>query len=132
MPFCPKCRFEYKPEISHCPDCDERLVSALEPEPEETDPMAAYTDWTPIARMTSPQYAEMIVEALRSKDIPAMLHDTSGHFGQTGQMGTSSFRPVAGAVSALYVPGDFVEDASHEMAAILGEDWDKVKLVDIG
>jgi hypothetical protein len=131
MPFCPKCKYEYRPEVSTCPDCDVPLVAHLEPDAEETDPLEGHTDWTPIARMTSPQYAEMILEALRSKDIPALLHDTSGHFGQTGQMGTSSFRPIAGAVTALFVPLRFVEDAAHETAIILGEDWDRVKLVDI-
>jgi hypothetical protein len=30
--FCPKCRFEYKPEVTKCPDCEVWLVSTL---PEE-------------------------------------------------------------------------------------------------
>ena len=29
MPYCPKCRYEYNPEISTCPDGDERLVISL-------------------------------------------------------------------------------------------------------
>jgi hypothetical protein len=30
MPFCPKCRYEYKPEIWECPDCGVRLVIKLD------------------------------------------------------------------------------------------------------
>ena len=33
MPFCPKCRYEYEPSVSICPDCGERLVSSLPEEP---------------------------------------------------------------------------------------------------
>lgn len=29
MPFCPKCRYEYRPDITRCPDCDVELVDEL-------------------------------------------------------------------------------------------------------
>jgi len=29
MPYCPKCRFEYKPTVVICPDCGEKLVAKL-------------------------------------------------------------------------------------------------------
>jgi len=29
MPYCPKCRYEYKPVVEICPDCGERLVAKL-------------------------------------------------------------------------------------------------------
>jgi hypothetical protein len=128
MPFCPRCKYEYRSDVSVCPDCDEPLVANLPPD-DDDEPVEDY-DWVPIARMTSPQYAEMIVEVLRSKNIPAVVSDSTGHFGQTGQMGTSSFRPIAGAVLALYVPREFAADAGHEAEVILGEDWDKIKMGD--
>jgi len=31
MPFCPKCRFEYLPEITHCPTCNAALVPERPP-----------------------------------------------------------------------------------------------------
>jgi len=34
MPFCPSCRYEYRPEIKRCPDCDVALVDQLPPEVE--------------------------------------------------------------------------------------------------
>ena len=29
MPYCPKCRYEYKPTIEICPDCGKKLVAEL-------------------------------------------------------------------------------------------------------
>jgi hypothetical protein len=131
MPFCPKCRYEYRPEISECPDCNEKLVATMPPDPDEFESPDNIDDWVPIARMTSPQYAEMIVEALRNKEIPAIWSSTSGHFGVTGAMGTSSHQPIPGAGNALHVPKQLVVDACHEVEAILGEDWEKIRLIDL-
>jgi hypothetical protein len=142
MPFCPKCRFEYLSHVSECPDCEERLVAQLPPEPEESETwdepeeisepeeMESYDNWIPLARISSTTTAEMVLEALLSKDIPAILSDKTGHFGQTGQMGPSSFRPIEGAVTTLFVPDEFAADASQEARIILGDEWDKVKLGD--
>jgi hypothetical protein len=32
MPYCPKCRFEYLPEVKTCPECGAALVAVLAPE----------------------------------------------------------------------------------------------------
>ena len=128
MPFCPKCKYEYRPEISECPDCGERLVASLPLEPEVADD--PQYDWTPIARITSPQYGSMILEVLRNKEIPAILSDSSGHFSKIGAVGVSSFQPVAGVGTTLMVPREFVEEAAGEAQAIFGNDWKHMKLVD--
>ena len=126
MPFCPKCRYEYNPGVGVCPDCNEQLVSALPEEPARAED-EVYDDWVQIGRLTSTQYAEMLIEALHAKDIPAILHSGSGHFGETGQMGLSSFRPVGGGYS-LWVPRQFADDADQEAEVILGELWQKSRL----
>jgi hypothetical protein len=142
MPFCPKCRYEYLPTVSKCPDCEVRLVAELPLEPEEPDEppeihepeesveMESFDNWIPLARFTSTQYADLVLEALESKDIPAVLSDKTGYFGKTGQMGLSSSRPIAGALVTLYVPEEFAHDASQEARIILGEEWDKMKASD--
>ena len=38
MPFCPKCRYEYRPEIKVCPDCGLKLKAKLHAE-EEPEPI---------------------------------------------------------------------------------------------
>lgn len=35
MPFCPKCRIEYREGFTTCSDCDVELVAQLAPEPEK-------------------------------------------------------------------------------------------------
>ena len=132
MPFCPNCRYEYRDDVSHCPDCDARLVESLPPLPVEETPSdaAEYKDWVQIARLNSDNYAQMIIEAWQSAEIPGIVLSGTGHFGLTGQMGPSSFRPVGGHYSLL-VPREFVVEADAVAGSILGEDWDKSKLINI-
>ena len=126
--YCPNCGLEYDDGEDHCHDCGEDLVSD---KPESTEAEEAiYKDWVEIARLTSLQSAEMLLEVLRNKDIPSVLRSGAGYFGQTGQMGPSSYQPVGGAFTLL-VPQDFVADADREGTAILGEEWTNAKLVDI-
>jgi hypothetical protein len=127
MPFCPKCHFEYNPDVAVCPDCNEKLVETL-PETDET--IREYEDWVALVRLTSHEYAAMIQDALRSKKVPVVVHSETGHFGVTGQLGPSSYRPIGGGYTVL-VPKEFVVQADTEGAAILGEDWVKGRLVDI-
>ncbi|MCK5243309.1 hypothetical protein KAR34_12750 [bacterium] len=35
MPYCPKCGYEYQPDINTCPDCNEQLVAFLPPDPNQ-------------------------------------------------------------------------------------------------
>ena len=130
--FCPKCKYEYEGGITVCPDCGEALVSALPTEPAEegVENGPEYTDWIQLARLTSTEYAQMLIEVLHSKDIPAVIHSGSGHFGVTGQMGPSSFRPIGGGFS-LMVPREFVAQADIEGGLILGDEWEAAKLFDV-
>lgn len=88
-----------------------------------------YTDWTAIARLNTQIYAEMILEALRSRNIPVVMRSESGHFGITGQMGVSTYRPVGGGY-AIFVPTEFVKEAVNEGEAILGDEWKQALLID--
>jgi len=143
MPFCPKCRYEYLPTVSVCPDCDVKLVAALPLEPEEPEEpedfevpeiplepeaLESFDNWIPLARLVSTVTSEMLLEALHSKDIPAVLSDQTGYFGKTGQMGVSSYPPIEGAVVTLFVPEEFAHDADQEARIVLGEEWDKMRL----
>ncbi len=124
MPFCPKCRYEYEPNVTECPDCNVALVTSL-PQNEETGyPFdgSLDDDWVRIGRLTSEHYAHMLIEALKAKDIPAVINSGVGYFGATGQMGISSFLPVGGGYSIL-VPRQFSEQANTEASVLLGDQW---------
>jgi hypothetical protein len=129
MPYCPKCKYEYRPGIEYCPDCDERLVYSLPDDiiEDEPDIYAGYDDWLPLARLTSAQFAEMVVEGLKAKDIPVVMLSESGHFGMTGQLGMSTYRPIGGGF-LIMVPEAYAENADREAELMLGEEWVKARL----
>ena len=67
MPFCPKCSYEYLPEITKCPDCDADLVEAI-PEPE------IYNDKDVVIYETYNENDALIVKAyLEAEGIDATL-----------------------------------------------------------
>jgi len=130
--FCPKCGYEYREGILTCPDCDEDLVEKLPEDIYENaaDKSDSY-DWINIARLNSWQTAEMLVEALRTRGIPAVLISRAGHFGQLASVPVTAMSAAGGGYSIL-VPSDFVADADREAEAILGAEWEKARLEDIG
>jgi hypothetical protein len=75
MSFCPKCRYEYKPEIRECPDCGIRLVDRLPDEevPEEEDDLDQKVSYVPLQSLPSRLYAQMLQEALENKGIPSLI-----------------------------------------------------------
>ena len=129
---CPKCGYEYREGILTCPDCDEDLVEEpLEKAGDRTSDESDSYDWINIARLTSWETAEMLIEALRTKGIPAVVLSKSGHFGQFGAI------PVAAMASGkggylIWVPAEFVSDADREAEMILGEEWVKARIEDMG
>ena len=128
MPFCPECKYEYEPTVSTCPDCSVSLVAHL-PEPKE-DRILTPDDWIALARLTSTEYAEMIEDVLRSKDIPVVILSNGGHFAMTGQMGSGSVQPIGGGLSVMVLKENVVE-ANRECQIILGDAWDDARLIDI-
>lgn len=133
MPFCPSCKYEYQSGVVECPDCGARLVDKLpeEPQPLDSEESKIYENWTPIARLTSTEMAGLVLEALRAKDIPAVIQSGVGYFGFVGTQGLSGYAPVGGGYSLL-VPVDYVTDAANEAELILGDDWKKVRITDRG
>ena len=131
MPFCPNCKYEYEASVTYCPDCELELVPSMPvPEDETIDASTGYDDWVELARFTSQPSADMLLETLQTQNIPSVILSSAGHFGQTGQMGTDSFRPVGGGFT-LMVPEDFVREADQEAMGVLGDEYKSCRLVDI-
>lgn len=154
--FCPKCKYEYNSEVSICPDSHETLVTEDELKNiiEDEKKVSSETivdelkklgflyqfehatahskdiEWVHIARLNSQQMAEMILEVLHAKNIAAVIHSETGYFGITGQLGMSSYRPIGGGYS-LFVDKNSVIEVDNEAKVILGDEWEKCKLVNI-
>ncbi len=154
--FCPSCKYEYRPEITVCADCNETLVTeeelknVVEDEKkvdaspllnelkelensslaDESTDFPKEIDWVHVARLNSQAQSEMLLEALHVKDIVAVVHSETGYFGITGQIGMSSYQPIGGGYS-LFVDSNSIEDVDNEAKIIIGEEWEKCKLVEI-
>ena len=124
MPFCPNCRYEYQAHVWMCPDCNERLVPSLDGATEdavdEGNEEDAHEDWVPLARLASPEFAELVAGGLEALDIPVVVYSGTGHFGHTGQMGATAFRAVGGGYT-IAVPRNHVVRADQEAELMLGE-----------
>ncbi len=109
MPFCPNCRFEYKPEVEVCPDCGATLVAKLEEEIIEN------IKYVPLRRVPSRLYAEMLQEALEKQDIPCLIQAEDAGL-MLGTLGTTSSLRVS-----VWVPEELKERAEEIAFQILGE-----------
>jgi len=128
MPFCPKCRLEYRPGITFCPDCEKHLVDEM-PEPPMKPKEPDYSkDWVPLAQFGTQAYGAIIEEGFKSLGIPVTVLSGAGHFGQIGAMGTA-FLPIEGAYIIL-VPREDVDRADQEGETMLGELWRSSRLAD--
>ena len=129
MPFCPKCLYEYQPGIDVCPDCNEKLVAEMPVESPVDETDEDVSDWVPLARLTSREYAEMVLTRLRDMQIPSVILSGAGYFGMTGQMGLSSAVTPGGAYT-IAVPEEYVEEADTQGEFLLGEIWVKSRIED--
>ena len=129
MPFCPKCRYEYRDDVTSCPDCKVSLVDELAPESaseNEADPVDDQ-EWVHVAVLTSEEYAMMLQEGLREQGIPIVVMSNTGMLGQTGAMGFGLFNQGSSGYQ-VYVPEKWVDRASAAAEALIGDEWTKAKL----
>jgi len=106
MPFCPKCRCEFVEGIQSCSDCEIELVSELPNQEQET---GEQEEWEKILNVASVEEAEMIVELLKSSNIPAMPNSFVNE--------VLTFRDPKGV--DIMVPQGFYEQAAELLKATL-------------
>lgn len=101
MPFCPDCGYEYKAEVTQCPDCGTALVNSL---PQE-EIVESDTKWVKLPSLPGRLYAEMLKEVLDKEGIPSII--TSGGLEPTLARGTE------GDMVTLKVPEEYLERCSE-------------------
>jgi len=111
MPFCPNCKFEYKPEVKFCPDCGEALVPELPNQKEEAEPI----NYVQLRRVPSRLYAEMLQEALKKHKIPCLIQAEDAGL-MLGTLGTATTLRVV-----IWVPEKSKVKAEEIAFQILGE-----------
>ena len=107
--FCPKCRYEYKPGVKVCPDCNENLVEEFPEDEEELHPDLSFV---PLPNLPGRVYAEMVKEVLEKRGIPCYIR--SEGVGDAIQF--SGTTPREGI--QLFVPEDRLEEClqiQHQM-----------------
>jgi len=70
MPFCPKCKYEYREGITRCPDCDLPLKAHLREEP-EPEPME--DEWVDLGSVSDVTEANVVKGVLEASGIPVWL-----------------------------------------------------------
>ena len=93
MPYCPKCRLEYKEGVRDCPDCGATLVDKLEEKESPPD-----VNYVPLRTLPSRLYAEMLQHALKKEGIPSIIKSddiaiTFGSYGTTAAVPVTIWVP---------------------------------------
>ena len=147
MLYCSHCKYEYKYGISVCPDCGERL-SQTPDIPTSLDTTQNYPgldnfdsreshqsvsdssfpiEWIRLANLDTQQDAQMMVDALRQSDIRSIQQGESSSLGESGFSGSR----LLGYGSVILVEKSSVIEADLIGQAILGDVWEKARLIDI-
>lgn len=114
MPWCPKCKTEYNPSVTTCPDCGQTLVEKLQTE--ETDVFSDLGEPVKLTETADEFEADVLLSKLEASGIPAFL-SYSG-FGSVAKVycGRSNF-----AVSVM-VPSSLLDKAKDVIAP--NQDYD--------
>lgn len=103
MPWCPKCRTEYRGGFATCSDCGSQLVEQLE---NEQDPMASSEHkWCFLTEIYSENEAGIIESLLKSCGIQVLRRDRGAGAYLRIYMGLSNLG------IDLYVPDNRLEEA---------------------
>lgn len=109
MPYCPKCRYEYLPEVDKCPDCGADLVDSLP----EVRRQHQDVKWVGLRPLPGVVYAKMVAEVLDQRGIPNYIQSLFG----SGGLGMITGADFPGSSAKIYVP----EDRSEEAIAVLDD-----------
>jgi len=106
MPFCPKCRYEYTPEIVECPDCGSKLVAELPPESEQS---SDGVNWVKLVALANDAQVQLTKGLLESSGIPVVVMPPIITW-------TGIYRPGTESDQSIYVPSSRAKEARRILA----------------
>jgi hypothetical protein len=72
MPWCPKCKTEYREGFDICSDCGETLVSEYPADPNGAEEIEKDGDWEHFIYLFNETEADIVMGLLESADIPVI------------------------------------------------------------
>ena len=107
---CPVCQNEWADDINICPICGKDLEKAADQK------------WVIIGTIEDKMSADLAREALKDKEIPAVIFSRSGFFGDVGLPLRPFYKAGAAAFEVSVMTAD-IEEAKAILEMILGENW---------
>jgi len=89
MPWCPKCKSEYRDGFLKCAGCDEPLIE--KPYPSETVEYETGVKWVYLTDVADEHEADLVESVLRTEAIPVMRKHREGGDYMAVYMGISKF-----------------------------------------
>ncbi|MCK4857117.1 MAG: DUF2007 domain-containing protein [candidate division Zixibacteria bacterium] len=120
MPFCPKCKYEYKIGVARCPDCGSDLVEKLAEEPAK----ATDNDVRAVLLLKTDDriYAQLMASVLEEAEIPFWSKRLDGGFGYGVSGAITHLSYDSTGAAEIYVHPDDLTRAQELMDAFLSED----------
>ncbi len=120
MPICPKCKYEYRPGTTVCPDCGEKLVESLPPKMVAQSPDDS---WVSVCRVGSVVKSEMAKGALDSNNIPSIVMSSSFSAHGKGLDYVSGLALSEAGGNVIMVPREYRVEAELILQVVLGDDY---------
>lgn len=126
MPYCAKCKYEYREGIALCPDCNLPLVDQLSSGAAVSAGSAATMpdqSWVAVCDVPSDLNSSLARGALESRNIPSIvMSSTFKAYGVEHQY-AQQLLATPKATNVILVPREFAEEATLVLEAVLGDDF---------
>ncbi len=119
MKICPSCGYEYRDEITVCPECQVTLAQDTEWE-RPAESALSEEAWTELEEIPPPASPEMIKDILEQNEIPCLLQ---------GRYYGEYFSGAGERDIRIMVPASKLEEAQEIIAAFFKEAPEDIKIV---